>query len=348
MAGFTPVTFGGENVTPKNDGGLYQAHYGDGILWGCGMSLTGSPYTDLTISAGEMIIGGRVIFVDGATDINLEGLAGTTNYVQIKGVITLGNTPVFDTVLVEANTPSFGPLTQEDINDNGTTYEVELAVVQASSGTPTAIYSTMRKSGLVAGGNIILPRTLTNDARINLTDTGGVLNIGKFVSGSAVGGIQSDTTDATIVYGENGVYLRPNGQGDSTGQMSIGTDGSISVGGQITGGHPNTPRTPTGGATLTSSMSTITSYSTGIITGGVYLVTAECDYTPASATAHYPQLEIQNSIKNTYYTATAGGRHFLISGIVTGVSSIVFRGTTGTGSTNATVNNIVINIVRLS
>lgn len=348
MSGFTPVTFGGENVTPKNDGGLYQAHYGDGILWGCGMSLTGSPYTDLTISTGEMIIGGRVIYVDGATDINLEGLAGTTNYVQIKGVITLGNNPVFDTVLVEAATPSFGALTQEDINDNGTTYEVQLAIVQASSGTPTAIYSTMGKSGIVVGGNIIIPRTSTQDARINVSDTGTVLNIGKFTSGSAVGGINIDSTDSVIVYGENGVYLRPNGQGDSTGQLTVGTDGTVGASGQITGGHPNTARTPSGGATLTSSMSTITSYSTGIITAGVYLVTAECDYTPASATAHYPQLEIQNSIKNTYYTATAGGRHFCLSGIVTGVSSIVFRGTTGTGSTNATVNNIVMNIVRLS
>ena len=144
------------------------------------------------------------------------------------------------------------------------------------------------------------------------------------------------------------MYLRPNGQGDSTGQLSIGTDGSVSANGQITGGHPNTPRTPSGGATLTASMSTITSYSTGIVSGGVYLVSAECDYTPATATGHYPQLEIQNGIKNTFYTATAGARHFLISGIVTGVSSIVFRGTTGTGSTNATVNNIVMNIVRLS
>ena len=341
------ITFAGQNVTPKNDGGLYQAHHGDGILWGCSMNVSGD---DLVVQSGEVIIGGRVVWFDGATNIDLSGRDISTGYLQVILYADLSQSEgsQWDTKWVSSSSTSFPALTQEDINDNGNIYEVELAIVQVSGGNLTSVYSSMGQSGIVVGGNIIIPRTSTADARINVSNTGGVLNIGKFTSGSAVGGITIDSVDSVIVYGENGVYLRPNGQGVSTGQMTVGTDGTVSAGGQITGGHPNTARTPSGGATLTASMSTITSYSTGIITAGVYLVTAECDYTPASATAHYPQLEIQNSIKNTYYTATAGGRHFCLSGIVTGVSSIVFRGTTGTGSTNATVNNIVMNIVRLS
>ena len=352
---FKGITFAGQNVTPKNDGGLYASHHGDGVLWGCGrgttpMSISGD---DLVIPSGEFIAGGRVCWVDGDTHVDLSDRTIANGYIQVVMDFDLSQSEgsqwnIHRPLIENPSSPTFGGLTQDNINDTGTLYQVQLAIVQVSSGNLTSVYSSMGQSGIVVGGNIVMPRTSTQDARINLSDTGTVLNIGKFTSGSAVGGINIDSTDSAIVYGENGVYLRPNGQGDSTGQLTIGTDGTVGANGQITGGHPNTPRTPSGGATLTASMSTITSYSTGIITGGVYLVTAECDYTPASATAHYPQLEIQGSIKNTYYTATAGGRHFCISGIVTGVSSIVFRGTTGTGSTNATVNNIVMNIVRLS
>lgn len=340
------ITFAGQNVTPKNDGGLYQAHHGDGILWGCSMNVSGD---DLVVQSGEVIIGGRVVWFDGATNIDLSGRDISTGYLQVILYADLSQSEgsQWDTRWVSSSSTSFPALTQEDINDNGNIYEVQLAIVQVSGGNLTSVYSSMGQSGIVVGGNILIPRTSTADARINVNDTGTVLNIGKFTSGSAVGGITIDSTDSVIVYGENGAYIRPNGQGDSTGQLTVGTDGTVSVGGQITGGHPNTPKAPGGSVTVTSSMATLTSVTAGIYTSGVYLVTAECDYTPTTATAHYPQLEIQNSIKNTYYTATAGARHFCISGIVTGVSSIVFRGTTGTGSTNASVTNISVNVVRL-
>ena len=342
------ITFAGQNVTPKNDGGLYQAHHGDGILWGCSMNVSGD---DLVVQSGEVIIGGRVVWFDGATNIDLSGRDISTGYLQVILYADLSQSEgsQWDTKWVSSSSTSFPALTQEDINDNGNIYEVELAIVQVSGGNLTSVYSSMGQSGIVVGGNIIIPRTSTADARINVSNTGTVLNIGKFTSGSAVGGITIDSTDSVIVYGENGAYIRPNGQSDPTGQLTVGTDGTVSVGGQITGGHPNTPKAPGGSVTVTSSMATLTSITAGIVSGGVYLVTAECDYQPTAspAVAHYPQLEIQNSIKNTYYTATTGARHFCISGIVTGVSSIVFRGTTGTGSTNASVTNISVNVVRL-
>ena len=344
---FKGITFAGQNVTPKNDGGLYQAHFGDGILWGCSMAVSGD---DLVIQSGEFIAGGRVCFVDGATNVDLSGRLNATGYIQVimNYDLTQGEGSQWYTSFVESSTTTFPALTTDAINDNGNLYQLGLAIVQVSGGNLSSVYSSVSPSGIINEGNISFTRGGTQSARINSSANGGALNISKVSSGNATGGMHIDTTDSNIVYGSNGVYVRPNGLNDSTGQMSVATDGSISANGQITGGHPNTPKTPSGGVTLTASMTQITSVTSGIVSAGVYLVTAECDYTPASATAHYPQLEIQNSIKNTYYTATAGGRHFCISGIVTGVSSIVFRGTTGTGSTNATVNNIVMNIVRLS
>lgn len=346
---FKGITFAGQNVSPKNDGGLYASHFGDGILWGCGMTLSGD---DLVIQSGEFIACGRVCQVDGATNVDLSTRSLANGYIQVVMDFDVsqpeGNQWNIHLPLIESATTTFPALTKDDINDTGTLYQVQLAIVQIGGGNLTSIYSSMGGSGLVNGGNLTFQRGGTDVGRVTVGASANSINFGKVANGSSVGGMSIDSTDATVIYSGNGLYFRPNGVGDSTGQLTVGTDGSINSSGQITGGHPNTPRTPSGSATLTSSMSNITSLSTGIVSGGVYLVTAECDYTPTTATGHYPQLEIQNGIKNTFYTATAGTRHFLISGIVTGVSSIVFRGTTGTGSTNATVSNIVVNVVRLN
>jgi hypothetical protein len=351
---FKGVTCAGQNVTPKNDRGLIQSHFTDGILWGCGMSVSGD---DLVVAFGEIVAGGTIVFVDGSTNVDLSGRQYDTGYIQVILNVDLTKPEgeqIYTTYEESASVSGFSALTKDEIWATGTLYQLQLAIVQISGGN-LSVYSTIGQSGIVAnggittGGNIHITRA-SADTRINASADGGVLNIGKFRAGSAVGGINIDSADSAIVYGENGVYLRPNGQGDPTGQLTVGTDGSVGASGQITGGHPNTPKAPGGSVTVTSSMVSLTSITAGIVSGGVYLVTAECDYQPTAspAVAHYPQLEIQNSIKNTYYTATTGARHFCISGIVTGVSSIVFRGTTGTGSTNATVNNIVMNIVRLS
>jgi hypothetical protein len=77
---FKGVTFAGQNVTPKNDGGLYASHFRDGILWGCGETLSGD---DLVIASGEFIAGGRVCFVDGATSIDLSDRTISNGYIQV-------------------------------------------------------------------------------------------------------------------------------------------------------------------------------------------------------------------------------------------------------------------------
>ncbi|MBR0307845.1 MAG: hypothetical protein IJH92_03030 [Mogibacterium sp.] len=348
-----PITFNDKNVASAVDGGLYHAHSGDGILYGCGMYIT---TTELTINSGLIIACGRVVHIDGSTTLDLSEVMPSSGYLQV----VLNVSPLADPlVYLSYNTSGsavFGDLTQDDINANPSgLYQIELVVLEVGGAGLTGIYSSVGYSGLISAsdiiidnGNVVIKRSGEIVGRLTSNNSGNLFSLAKVESGAVKVGLYGDTNNALIVYGSSGAYIRPKGLNDPTGQMSIGTDGSISAGGQITGGHPNTPRTPSGGATLTASMSQITSISAGIEPSGVYLVTAECDYTPATAVAHYPQLEIQNSIKNTFYTATAGGRHFLISGIVTGVSSIVFRGTTGTGSTNATVNNIVMNIVRLS
>ena len=337
---FKGITFAGQNVTPKNDGGLYQAHCGDGILWGCSMAVSGD---DLVIQSGEFIAGGRVCFVDGATSVDLSTRVNANGYIQVimNYDLTQGEGSQWYATFVESASTSFPALTQDDINDAGTLYQFELAVVAVVASNLDSVYSTAPASGLVNEGNYTFTRSGVIAGRLSVSGTGGVMNLAKISGGNAVGGVYVDSTDATMVYGENGLYLRPNGQNDSTGQINLTTAG------QQIGGHPITTRNPGGSVTLSSSMSTLTSLTAGIETAGVYFVSCECDYAAAQATGHYPQLEVQNGIKNTYYTATTGSRHFCLSGIVTGMSSIVFRGATGTGSTNATATNITILAVRI-
>lgn len=144
---FQGITFDGQNVTPKNDGALYVALYGDGILDGCTMTISGD---DLVIASGHFIAGGRVCQVDGATSVDLSGRTLTTGYIQVimNYDLTQDEGSQWYTSFVESATTTFPDLTQEDINETGTLYQVQLAVVQISGGSITNITSSMLLSPL--------------------------------------------------------------------------------------------------------------------------------------------------------------------------------------------------------
>ena len=141
-------TFDNQNVTSQNDGGLYQTIFPqDGILWGCSMSVT----TDtLTIQPGEMMIGGRLIWVDGATSIQLSDPIAN-GYGQLVLEIDLSQTSTQDTFnqvsaqFVYSTTTTFPELTQGDINEPGgdMIYQQQLAVVTISGSNITGITSQL-------------------------------------------------------------------------------------------------------------------------------------------------------------------------------------------------------------
>ena len=142
---FKGITFAGQNVTPKNDGALYNAHYGDGILDGCTMTISGD---DLVIASGHFIAGGRVCQVDGATSVDLSGRTLTTGYIQVimNYDLSQGEGSQWYTTFVESATTTFPDLTQDDINGTGTLYQLELAVIQISGGNLTSITSQIAYS----------------------------------------------------------------------------------------------------------------------------------------------------------------------------------------------------------
>ena len=269
---FKGITFAGQNVTPKNDGGLYQAHYGDGILWGCSMAVSGD---DLVIQSGEFIAGGRVCFVDGATNVDLSGRVNNTGYIQVimNYDLSQGEGSQWYTSFVESATTTFPALTQDDINDNDTLYQIELAVVQVSGGNLTSVYSSIRPS-IVTSQSFLAKGTTDLNPHLDFYDKDGN-PVGTLWEQQSSGdfrlyGFKTDGSTASAgAYMEQGgkltlfgngdnIVLRPNGAASTTGQVTLDTTG------QMRGGHAwvsTSGSTATTVATTGTTLGTLTSCS---------------------------------------------------------------------------------------
>ena len=218
---FKGITFAGQNVTPKNDGGLYAGYLGDGILWGCEMAISGD---DLVIQSGEIIVGGRVIQVDGATPVNLAERTYQTGYIQVilNADISKGEGMQVYPSFVEQATTTFPTLTFGNINNTDTLHQFELAVIQISGGNLTSIVRTGWHT------------------RILMNDDGSGNRVGMFGfwesnlhsytyekgSGNPLAGFRTSSTDDAIIFAPNKrIYLRPAGSNNSTPQTYFDADG---------------------------------------------------------------------------------------------------------------------------
>lgn len=219
---FKGVTFSGQNVTPKNDGGLYNAHYGDGILWGCSMNISGD---DLVIQSGEFIMGGRYVQVDGATNVDLSGRTLQTGYIQVimNADLTQGEGNQWYPTFVESATTTFPALTMGNINGTDTLYQLELAVLEVSGGNLTSIYKSLLQSSVV----VISPDG-TIKGRILASDMGSsFMLVDNDETQVSYGGIYIGNDKTTNLFSKSGVFISPNGVNSSSGQVKIQTTGAI-------------------------------------------------------------------------------------------------------------------------
>lgn len=284
---FKGITFAGQNVTPKNDGGLYRAHYGDGILWGCSMNISGD---DLVIQSGEFIMGGRVVQVDGATNVDLSGRTLQTGYIQVimNADLTQGEGSQWYTTFVESATTTFPALTQDDINDTGTLYQLGLAVIQISGGNLTDVTSVVINSPLFSKGGIRIESDngilRINDANNDYQAMFGSVDdsyayIGKRdSSGVLVSSIrlyEGGTTGVGIASNGKDIVFRPNGHSDSTGQMYLDADG------QLHGGHPRRTNSASGRSVAANTTTLICSVQ--VLKGGLYQIYLNGDFNPSAS-----------------------------------------------------------------
>ena len=299
---FRGVTFSGQNVTPKNDGALYNAHYGDGILEGCSMAISGD---DLVIQSGHIIACGRVCQVDGATNVDLSGRTLQTGYIQVvlNYDISQGEGQQWFTTLVESATTTFPALTQEDINTpTGTLYQLQLAVVQISGGNLTSIYSSLPYSNVTArGSNIQLfgGAGLPQSELVFLFDgdyTGKISNLAGsniFFSktapnNSSTHGLMLGGTNATLSANNGEIYLYPRGWNDGSYGVVIDNNGQLY--------HPNVEYgsySPSESVTASANVNVSPANCT-LGKAGLYLVFAVVRYSCSSGNATNRRLGVSS------------------------------------------------------
>ena len=143
---FEGITFDFQEVTSKCDGAIFRAalQNNDCRLSGAGVAKTAD--TTLTISAGYILVCGRVIRINTSTAYTLQSVGVTTGVgrlilqINLAGVIE-GQT--YNPTIIEeyaASASGFRDLTQDNINIGSTVYEVELCQFSVSS----SMYSKVR------------------------------------------------------------------------------------------------------------------------------------------------------------------------------------------------------------
>lgn len=135
------TTFDNQNNSAKDDGGLYQSIVSDGVLWGCATTLL---QNKITIQAGQIIIGGRIITITGSEVIDLvptenNGFGQVLLTIDLDGIATETVFEQLNIVQRYATSNSFPSLVQESINTTGTIYQWELARVEVNSSAVTSI-----------------------------------------------------------------------------------------------------------------------------------------------------------------------------------------------------------------
>lgn len=355
---FKGVTFSGQNVTPKNDGGLYRAHYGDGILWGCSMAISGD---DLVIQSGEFIMGGRYVQVDGATNVDLSGRTLQTGYIQVimNADLSQGEGSQWYTTFVESATTTFPALTQDDINDTGTLYQLELAVVQISGGNLTAITSSMGNSFVVSrheGVSRVEIGSSANAGVLNFLDANGDL-VGRIHRGNSTIIWDNPVAGSIVLYDSGPVYIngnsiniRPNN--NAINQTVVNADGTWNFGGQILGGltrHATTKNSST--AIPSGTTFTLVTTLSGLDASGWYIYDVRFGFTPNTSGNLFPRGRIgtaDNYQYASYSTANTSLNYLSMQGIITGSTTLPFYVTTFASSVSATVSaGVTITAVRI-
>ena len=123
-----PVTFEGQHIAPSDDGALQASGLTDGITSGCTLTKNGA---SLTIAAGKVVAAGRVARVDNARTFAL----ATSGYDRLVLTIDLSKTAEEQVALdiQHSSSQTFPALTQDDINNGGTKYQMELCVMSSSA-----------------------------------------------------------------------------------------------------------------------------------------------------------------------------------------------------------------------
>ena len=336
---FVGITFDGQNVSPQDDGALYAAHYGDGIIDGCAMTISGD---DLVIQSGHIIACGRVCQVDGATTVDLSTRQLSTGYIQVilNYDLTRAEGDQWKESFVESATTTFPTLTKGNINDTDTLYQLQLAIVQVSGGNLTSIYSSLNNSGVISHYE-----NDPNFAHIKQVSDGGFrLGLASLVEGgnfTSLSGLSGSLTNLILFGNGSDIDFRPNGIGSTVGRAFLDTSGQFHGGATLTTATRNTST-----SIPTASWTTVVSQN-GLDASGIYVIVGYCSYTPSTNAVQQIQYKLYGNSHGSYHTRIMPLQNnsliaLGISDIITGDTSVslqlytnsnVYSGTASSGAT---------------
>ena len=179
------ITFDNQTVAAKDHGALFAGILDDGVVSGCALSFSGST---LTIAPGYLIACGRLIRNTASQSVTVTGSSG---YSQVILTVDVSGGGSFSFSSVNANTPSFPALTQEDINDGvSTTYQMQICVLAMGAAGITAINEDFATAQPVIG-----------DGTISASKLGSILP-------ANVGVKMGTATPTTATLAEGEIYLK--------------------------------------------------------------------------------------------------------------------------------------------
>ena len=140
---FSGITFPQQKVTPSDDASVRRAVLADGILSGCAISYVGST---LTFGSGLLIGCGREFRHTAVQNFAVTGAVSGFARLVVTIDTTLASTKdsfeqISASIEYATAQDGFQQLQQDDINEDGTVYQMEICVISLTSGGISGIVS---------------------------------------------------------------------------------------------------------------------------------------------------------------------------------------------------------------
>ena len=145
------ITYDNQGPTAADHGDFWHAAYADGILSGCEISYLGAV---VTIAPGRIVSAGRLSRIAAAESVTIaatEGVARIVYQTDLSQVAAKGDFKQLSFVVQTADSAAALPaLVQEDVNNGGIIYQMELCLLKLGGPGVDSILSTAPRTGNVA------------------------------------------------------------------------------------------------------------------------------------------------------------------------------------------------------
>lgn len=151
------ITFSEQRVPVSAHRAIFSGAVHDGILDGCRITYSGNR---ITISAGHMIAHGAEIAISGTETVTVSGVAGFARVklrIDTTKAATASSFAQASFAVDYASTlDAFNALTQQEINLDGTVYEMQVCIAAlSSSGITSIVHKARAQLGLEALSAVI-------------------------------------------------------------------------------------------------------------------------------------------------------------------------------------------------